>query len=164
MENNEIPYFEDEANKPLEGLEIVERDNVEVFLYDPVTKKILCLDWKDFGWKTVVIGGLDGDSPIDAAKKEVLEETGYKNISFIKEIGKTRSGYYAAHKKENRIANTIGLLFQLVDYEQVEVNPEELEKHIPVWIPIDEVSSYLTISAQQYFWDIVFRLLKEASQ
>lgn len=154
-----IPYFEDEKNKPLEGVKTVERDNVEVFLYDSVKKEILCLDWEKFGWKTIIIGGLDGDTPQEAAIKEVREETGYKNIKFIKQIGKTQSSYYAAHKGENRLANTTGLLFEIVDYEKEKVDESELEKHTPVWISIDKVSDYLTISAQKYFWNIIYPLL-----
>ena len=160
MVNNIIPYFEDEANKPRKGIETVERDNVEVFLYDSIKKQILCLDWGKFGWKTVIMGGLDGEMPIDAARKEIREETGYKNVIFLQEIGKTQSSCFATHKNENRLANTIGLLFELVDYEQDNIDPAELEKHVPIWIPVEEISEYLTISAQKYFWNIVKPLLQ----
>ena len=148
-----IPYFEDEPLK--EGVPTVERDNVEVVLFDPVKKQVLSLDWEKFGWKTIIIGGLDGDTPEIAAQKEILEETGYKNVRYVKEIAKVQAGYYAAHKKENRIANTTGLLFELVDNEREEVDLYELEKHISHWIPFSEVSEYLNLSSQKYLWDLV---------
>lgn len=158
-EEEKVPYFEDEDNKMVDGIPVIERDNVEVFLIDKKENKLLCLDWEKFGWKTVIMGGLDGDTPEVAAKKETLEETGYKNIKFIQGLGKTRSGYYAAHKKKNHIATTIGLFFELVDYKQDVIKKEELEKHKPVWVSIDEVSNYLTISAQKYFWDMLKNII-----
>jgi 8-oxo-dGTP pyrophosphatase MutT (NUDIX family) len=155
MNNDTIPYFEDEENKMREGFPIVERENVEVFVLDRTEQKLLCLDWKDFGWRSVIMGGIEGDSPIEAAKKEVREETGYLNINFVSEIGKTRSQCYAKHKNENRIANTVGLFFELANHEKDEVAQAELAKHVPEWVSIDEVTEYLTISSQKYLWEIL---------
>ena len=37
---------------------------------NPETKKILCLDWEKFNWKTFVIGGVeDTENPKEAAKQ-----------------------------------------------------------------------------------------------
>jgi hypothetical protein len=85
----------------------------------------------------------------------VREETGYLNINFVSEIEKTRSGYYAKHKNENRIANTVGLFFELVNHEKIEISQDELAKHVPEWVSIDEVMEYLTISSQKYLWEIL---------
>lgn len=154
-----IPYFEDEQSKLKPGLQPVERESINAILYDPARNQILCLDWKEWGWRTFIIGGVEGgEDPVQAALREIGEETGYKNIRFVSELGKTRSGYFAAHKNENRISNATGLLFELLNDEKDEVNQSALP-HIFVWMHRDQVSDYLTLSSQKYIWDRAQALL-----
>ncbi|MBU0977904.1 MAG: class I tRNA ligase family protein, partial [Nanoarchaeota archaeon] len=50
--------------------------------------KYLCLDWKNFNWKSLIIGEVDtGEKFEEAAVREVREETGYSDIKSIREIG-----------------------------------------------------------------------------
>jgi 8-oxo-dGTP pyrophosphatase MutT (NUDIX family) len=90
---------------------------------------------------------------IDAALREVKEETGYSDLLFIKEITRTRSCFFAAHKDVNRIAHATGLLFELRSTAHEEVDSEEKKKHEAVWIPFHEVSSYINIPNQHFLWD-----------
>jgi len=148
----EIPYFEDENSKIHPGLPIVERETINAVLWNPKTNEILCLDWEKFGWKTFVIGGVeDGEDLEESAKREVEEETGYVNIEFISDLGKLRSGYFATHKNENRIANTTGFFFKLKNNKQKPVDVSNLP-HIFKWIPKEEVASYINLSSQRYLW------------
>lgn len=151
--STEIPYFEDADSAPKPGFETIERDMVNVIVYNPRTDEVICLDWEKFGWKTFILGGTDGEDPVTASLREVHEETGYKNLKFIADLGKTRSGYHATHKSENRIANATGLLFELVDETQDQVDSKEAENHVFKWIPRNEVETFLTLSSQKYIWD-----------
>ncbi len=150
---NNIPYFEDTELKV--GVRTVERDTVNVIVYNPITGQVIVLKWRRYGWRTFIIGGIDPSdegNPIRAAIREVAEETGYTRLKFVAEIGKIRAGYYAAHKGENRIAIVTGLLFELENDDRDEVPNSEKLPHTFRWIPVDQVSAFLTLASQRYLW------------
>lgn len=153
MTKDNIPYFEDEDSKLRPGLLIVERPTINAVLWNPKTDEVLCLDWEKFGWKTFVIGGIEpGEDACKTAIREIYEETGYGDVELIADLGQLRSGYFAAHKGENRIAHTTGFLFELMSDSQKVVENAELLPHVFKWVPKDGVYSFLTLSSQKYLW------------
>lgn len=136
-----VPRLIDKNNPHVPGKEVVFRDAIIAVVRNPHTDTYLCLEWKKHPWITFVMGGMEeNEDPIMAAKREILEETGYKNIKFIKDLGFAQSEFFAAHKDVNRIAHTRNLLFELENEEQDQISDDELEIHSVTWRTREEIA------------------------
>ncbi|MFH0890639.1 MAG: class I tRNA ligase family protein, partial [Candidatus Liptonbacteria bacterium] len=133
----------------------VRRKTAYAFLRNRKGDKFLCLDWVKYGWHSGIIGGVEeGESDIEAAEREIREETGYKNIKFVKYIGEElHSHFYASHKGENRYATGTPMLFELINEERGGVDPSQTVNHEAVWIDKDKMSGWLNLPNFIYSWN-----------
>lgn len=113
----------------------VKRDNEEfrrsivALVEDPQSGKILSLNWGNMGGNLLIGGGLDGEEDLVAcAKREIEEETGYKNVEFVEQTEKIHHHYVAISKGVNREIEAVGLHFKLSNSEASEQSLEENEK------------------------------------
>ncbi|MFA6254397.1 MAG: alpha/beta fold hydrolase, partial [Candidatus Paceibacterota bacterium] len=112
-----MPSLIDASNPPQKGKEDTFRKLILAIVYDPQTKKYLTLRWKKQPWVSFVTGGIEeGEDAIKAAKREILEETGFKNIRLIRSLGYTEAFFFAAHKDVNRKTHAKHFLFELLNY------------------------------------------------
>ncbi|MCI5108454.1 MAG: class I tRNA ligase family protein [Candidatus Pacebacteria bacterium] len=157
-----IPNRVDKKNPPVPGKKSVERQNVHVVVKNPKDGKYLLLKWKEYDWTTFPMGGVEeGESLIEAAKREVLEETGYKNLINGKVLGgQVRAEYFAAHKDENRVSFTNLVTFDLENEEQDEVDEEESSKHEVCWVDGKDLTLEKMTHAEMDVW--ISRLDKES--
>lgn len=146
------PYLKDD---PKVDKKTEKRDVVVAIVKNPKNNTYLCLKWKTTEWQSFPAGGIDKDNLIDAAKREILEETGYKNLRFIKQIGNSiYAEFYRPHKDSNVFSHFQYLLFDLVNEEMEVINKKEKEQHEAIWIKEDEVDLFINVWNQKLAWKI----------
>lgn len=149
-----IPGVIDHNNPPQDGKKIVARRTIHALVQDPKTKKFLLLQWKEFPWRNFVVGGVEEDEDIiEAARREVKEETGYTDLKFIKILGGPVQGqYFAAHKNENRIAYTSAIHFELTNSTPEQVSLSEKNKYDIEWVSLDHMNEGNMVCAELNIW------------
>ncbi|MDQ5954527.1 MAG: leucyl-tRNA synthetase [Patescibacteria group bacterium] len=153
-----MPLFIDKAHPWVDGKEVVERTAIHAVIRKD-NGDILVLYWKGTEeWKknapiTLLIGGVEkGENLIEAAKREIKEETGFVNLKFIEQLPiNTQSRFFAAHKNVNRIANVTCLIFDLINEERVEVDEKETQFHDWKFVSMSKATSDINIPDDIYF-------------
>ena len=152
------PLFviEDGEDAVREDKKTVERDTVLGIVKHWSEDKYFCLDWKNFGWKSLVIGGVDeGESAEKAVEREVKEETGYQDIKEITKIGiKTHAKFFAKHKDENRYGRYDTFLVELSSGEYQQPDPAHTKNHQGFWVDKNKVSNFLNLKNNKFIWDM----------
>ena len=150
-----VPNMIDRRNLPIKGKKIVERRNVHAIVRDIKTGKYLARKTKQWEKVGFPMGGIeDGESPIEAAIREVKEETGYTNLKLVKVLdGTVRAEYFAIHKDENRVAYTTAVVFDLMGHEQLEIGEEEKkDMERMVWLDESQLTYENMVHVEVDFW------------
>lgn len=140
----------DSALKP--DMPITERNVVNCVVKHPTEDKYLCVVKKKFGWTNLVMGGIEGDeTPVEAALREITEETGYTDIEVEKEMEFIYfDNFYAAHKNVNRHIKCHTVVCKLRSLDQIERSQEEQDSQDIVWIEKDKVIEAQQTDAHKY--------------
>ena len=154
FDTSKLPHFIDKKNPPKPGKVTVERRTVHAIVYNPKTNKYLGLKWHKHPWTTFIVGGVDANEDIvEAAKREVGEETGYTDIKLIKVLGApVVAEYFAAHKNQNRVAITSAVLFELNSDKKVNTTWEEHEDFENVWLDEKDITEENMTCAELSVW------------
>lgn len=117
--------------------------------------KYLCLKWKKTDWQGFVVGGMEAGEDVSATGlREIQEETGYKNIRFVRALpGAIHSQFYQTLKQVNRFAHFHGAYFELENGDQDDTAQAEKDLHDVVWVPRDEVADYLNVEDLKILWN-----------
>jgi leucyl-tRNA synthetase len=147
----------DDAYRPEEPVEA--RKNVAVCVYDPKTDSFLSISWKNFDMRGVPTGGLeDGESIEVCARREILEETGYKNLKLVA-LPETQkhTKFYHRGKKVNRHAIWNFALFELIDDEREVISEEDQAQHEVVWIKKEKLRDYFSVAEARWAVDLYLK-------
>ncbi|MEK7607677.1 MAG: leucine--tRNA ligase [Patescibacteria group bacterium] len=122
--------------------------------------KYMALKWKKVAWGTFITGGVEGNqTPEEAAKMEIKEETGFLHPKLISNFGRIHSKFYHVPKKVNRFAHSHTLYFKLENDAREKVTETENEIHEVKWLTIDELKTFLTEDSHQH----ALRILADVS-
>ena len=111
------------------------KNSIVAILYDEEKDKYLTINWHNLGGRLFIGGTIkEGELALECAKREILEETGYKDIELIHELPKINHHYYAYNKDKYFNIESTGFLFKLVSDKQESQNLEEDETFTVEWV------------------------------
>lgn len=146
------------ADAPRKRARPVPRDAIAALIWNPRTNKYLGLRWNKVDWETYVTGGIEpGQTAEDAARAEILQETGYRNLRLIRELPCFNAFFYHHPKKVNSFSIVTPFLFELIDDERETVSAQELEKHDVVWLSRNELQAFRLPEGHRYITDYLLQ-------
>ncbi|MDO8601127.1 MAG: class I tRNA ligase family protein, partial [bacterium] len=133
------------------------RNTIYAFVKHWKEDKYLCLNWPKYNWHSSIIGGIEGgEDAMRAGLREIKEETGYKNVKLVKKLNtEIHSYYYAGHKEVNRYSIGYCGLYQLVDDQREEPDPEDIKNHETIWIDGKKMSEFLNLNNNILMWQML---------
>jgi leucyl-tRNA synthetase len=149
------PELIDQNNPPRPDVENTDRNVVMCVVKHPTDDTYVTLRWNKFDWHNFVMGGVeDGEDVETAARREILEETGYKNLKLVSKMPlQMNSKFYAAHKQLNRNIHTTVMLFQLDNLDQIETKREAHEDFVTEWTKYNDLSKLAPITELPFIID-----------
>jgi 8-oxo-dGTP pyrophosphatase MutT (NUDIX family) len=142
-----------------EGEDPGERQSITAIVKHWAEDKFLILKWKKVAWHTFITGGIEEEQTAEeAARMEILEETGYKNLKLIKLLSRVDAKFYHIPKQTNRTAQFTNFYFELENDERDEIDESEKNKHQILWIKKEKVANLLVASGMGYIWKEVKHL------
>ena len=126
----------DQENPPRDDKKNTRRNVAMCIIDHPTDGTFLTLKWHKQPWHNFVMGGIEeGESLEAAARREITEETGYVDMSFVESMPvPLNSKFYAAHKDVNRDIITHVVRFKLNSLDTVATAREEHEDFEPMWV------------------------------
>jgi len=149
------PVFVDPINPPRKEAENTIRYGVIVLVKHWKEDKYL-LDYSPkFNWKCLFTGGIEeGETALEAATREIREETGYQNIKSVRFIELEHiDQFHAPHKGVNRHAYQKNIYIELADEEYKEPTEEEKELHHTTWHTKEEMLKEISLVNHKYIFE-----------
>lgn len=161
-DNQKVPYFEWTGDKtPKLELPVMARDNVSAIVKHRSEDKYLFIKWNNSYGYTFVNGWIDGKDPVDAARDEVQEETGYQNLKYVETLdSEVHSFFYAHHKWVNRYMTQKTVVFELENDACIAPKLEEHDDFEVVWLSKEEAQELVVLNntahiRQHYQWNLI---------
>ena len=143
------PYFKGAGEENLNpNVETKFRTSVIAVIKNEENNTYLCVDALKRNCKSFVLGGIEeGETPEEAAVREVKEETGYVDITINrKSIFELHNHFYAAYKGVNRYAILNVIFGTLNSKKREKVSDDEFNKQKAIWIKKENLKDFLTVN------------------
>ena len=139
-------------------LPFIKRDAVCAVVRNPKDGKYLCVSWKKFLMHGFVTGGIEeGEDAVESALREIYEETGYKNVKFIKDPEVAiHSLFYHRIKEQNRWARFRYLFFELINEEQDSIDKKESDLHDVLWKSKNELKDFFSVIEGKFVSNLLY--------
>jgi ADP-ribose pyrophosphatase YjhB (NUDIX family) len=117
--------------------------------------KVLVVNQNHNSW-SLPKGHIDpGEDALTAARREIKEESGISELTFIKELGNYERHKIGKHGEGDEIRELKHITMFLFKTDQQELKPEDPDNPEARWVDIHEVSKLLTHKKDKEFFESV---------
>lgn len=92
----------------------------------------------------------EGESAAEAALREVREESGYRNLRIVADLGVQRVSFFDPYRRREVMRDEHYFLMCLQDV-QITYRREKEHQFRPVWVPITDAVGRLSYQSEQQF-------------
>ncbi len=154
-----VEVIEPVTGKPQDNPE--HRMSIVALVHNPRTDEVLMINWgEEQGGHLLIGGGREHQEDIVAcATREIIEETGYTDLKYVRQTGVVHHHYYAHSKGVARKIEAVGVYFELASDKRVktQLEADEQGKFTVEWKQASEAEQLIQDELHRYVFETFVR-------